>query len=375
MNGHFRMHDHLRDLGREIVAEESRENPCKRSRLWHLDDVRRVLESEEISNCQGFKCSRFGNVVRMESLALMKNLRFLWLENVQIIGPGKTRFPPKLKWLRLWDCYKLLKFLTLPKGLVQVNISGCSGLKKILFMSQMNEFKVLNVSYCERIKHLPGLGSLKSLTELEIWSCRELVELPTLPIGFVKARIVMCSRLKRISFNTSPMSQMNELKVLNVSYCESLTELPGLGFLKSLTELMLTDCGELAELPTLPKGLVQARIERCSRLNRISFNMSQMNELKVLDVYFCESLTELPGLGSLKSLTELDLHHCGNLSKLSELALLESLANLDLQGCKNVESLAGIEVLKSLKRLIVSGRFVSQINVRQWIQDSLYLWE
>eukprot|EP01018_Ginkgo_biloba_P036452 Gb_16271 [translate_table: standard] len=368
MHSHFTMHDHLRDLGREIVAEESRENPCKRSRLWHTDDVCQVLESEEISNSRGFKCSRLQNVVPMEFLALMENLQFLWLENVQLDGPGKTQFPPKLKWLRLWDCYKLRKFPTLPKGLVQANISGCSRLKKILFMSQMNEFKVLNVSYCERIKHLPGLGSLKSLTELKIWSCRELAKLPTLPIGLVKAHIVMCSRLKRISFN---MSQMNDLKVLNVSYCESLTEFPGLGSLKSLTELMLTDCGELAELPPLPAGLVQARIERCSRLKRIPFNISQLNKLKVLNVYHCESLTELPGLGSLKSLTVLDLHHCGNLSDLSGLALLESLTDLNLQRCKNVSSLAGMEALNFLKRLIVSGLSVSQINVQQWIIKGL----
>eukprot|EP01018_Ginkgo_biloba_P036444 Gb_28627 [translate_table: standard] len=209
---------------------------------------------------------------------------------------------------------------------------------------------------------------------------------------------------------------MNELKVLNVSYCESLTEFPGLGFLISLTELMLTDCEQLAELPTLPKGLVHARIERCSRLHRISFNMSQMNELKVLNVYYCESLmeflglgslnsvtelelslgclrlktisfdvsqmnelkvlnvyyyceslTELPGLGFVKSLTEMDLHHCGNLSELSGLELFESLTDLDFQGCHYVESLAGMEVLNFLKRLIVSGLCLSQINVQQWI--------
>eukprot|EP01018_Ginkgo_biloba_P036120 Gb_26523 [translate_table: standard] len=45
---HFTMHDHLRDLGREIVAEESREDPCKRSRLWHPHDVRRVLRKIEV---------------------------------------------------------------------------------------------------------------------------------------------------------------------------------------------------------------------------------------------------------------------------------------------------------------------------------------
>eukprot|EP01018_Ginkgo_biloba_P036247 Gb_26215 [translate_table: standard] len=55
LNDSFSMHDHLRDLGREIVAEESREDPCKRSRLWHPRDVRRVLrESKGLSGLQVF---------------------------------------------------------------------------------------------------------------------------------------------------------------------------------------------------------------------------------------------------------------------------------------------------------------------------------
>eukprot|EP01018_Ginkgo_biloba_P019379 Gb_11526 [translate_table: standard] len=45
---HFWMHDHLRGLGREIVAEESRGDPCKRSRLWHPDDVDGVLRECEV---------------------------------------------------------------------------------------------------------------------------------------------------------------------------------------------------------------------------------------------------------------------------------------------------------------------------------------
>eukprot|EP01018_Ginkgo_biloba_P036684 Gb_33801 [translate_table: standard] len=548
-DNHMTMHDHLRDLGREIVAEESRDDPYKRSRLWQPDHLCRVLgASEEVPNLRGFKWTNLRVTVPEKSLAQMKNLSFLWLENVQLAGQGEKHFPPNLKWLRLRHCSRLkrisfnmqhvneLKYLnvfycerlteleglgalksltelelvgcgelelpTLPRGLVKVRTESCSGLKKISFnmphmnelkylnvldcerltelqglgslksltelmlqgcrelaelstlsrglvkvgiescsglkrisfnLPHMNDLKVLNVFHCERLTELEGLGSLKSLTELMLMDCGELVELPTLPRGLVKARIESCSGLKRISFN---MPHMNELKFLNVFDCERLTELQGLGSLKSLTELMLQYCGELVELPTLPRGLVKARIESCSGLQRISFNMSHMNELKVLNVFDCERLTELQGLGSLKSLTELmlqdrrelaelptlprgllkaqiescsglkrisfnmshmnelkllnvfdcerltelqglgglksltvlDLSHCENISELSGLESLESLTDLNLKGCKNVKSLAGMEVLKSLKRLIVNERGVCEINVQQWIQ-------
>eukprot|EP01018_Ginkgo_biloba_P009069 Gb_33283 [translate_table: standard] len=351
MDLHFTMHDHLRDLGREIVADECRENPCKRSRLWHPDDVRRVLrESEENSNLRGFKCCNSGNVGPMESLALMKNLTFLWLDNVELVGQDKTQFPPKLKFLRLQNCCDLLEFPTLPERLVLANIRHLSKLRRISFnMSQMNELKVLEVYECGSLTELPGLGSLKSLTELQLENCRALAELPPLPRGLVKARIRWCSRLKTISFDAS---QMNELKVLDVYQCGSLTELPGLGSVKSLTELKLESCAELAELPPLSRGLMKTRIRGCSRLKTISFDVSQMNELKVLYVYECGSLTELPGLGSVKSLTELELEDCAELAELPPLP--RGLVKARIRGCSRLKTISfDVSQMNELKVLDV----------------------
>ncbi|KAI8571177.1 hypothetical protein RHMOL_Rhmol01G0098400 [Rhododendron molle] len=42
-HGHIVMHDMIRDMGREIIRQESFEDPRKRSRLWYLDDVLEVL--------------------------------------------------------------------------------------------------------------------------------------------------------------------------------------------------------------------------------------------------------------------------------------------------------------------------------------------
>eukprot|EP01018_Ginkgo_biloba_P036119 Gb_11158 [translate_table: standard] len=370
--GYFWMHDHLRDLGREIVEEESREDPCKRIRLWHSNDVRRVLSKhKEISNVRGFKCCGFENVVPMESLTPMKNTRLLWLKNVQIVGQNKTRFLPKLKCLRLWNRCDVLEFPTLLEGLLLENIRVLSKLQRISFnMSQMNELKVLRVSDWKSLTELPGLGSRESLTKLVLRSCRELAELPPLPRGLVEARIEGCSRLKTISFD---MSQMNELKVLHVSYCKSLTELPELGFLKSLTELELRNCPKLREMPPLPKGLIQTCIKWCSRLKTISFDMSQMNALKVLHVSYCESLTELPGLCSLESLTKLKLNSCCELAELPplprglvqarikwcsqlktilcDMSQMNELEVLHVSHCPNVTEIRGLGSLQSLIEL------------------------
>eukprot|EP01018_Ginkgo_biloba_P034569 Gb_34173 [translate_table: standard] len=44
----FMMHDHLRDLGRQIVAEERPELPGKCSRLHNPDDVNQAIKQKEL---------------------------------------------------------------------------------------------------------------------------------------------------------------------------------------------------------------------------------------------------------------------------------------------------------------------------------------
>ena len=47
--GYFMMHDLLQELGREIVRRESPQEAGKRSRLWHSEDVLRVLKENSVS--------------------------------------------------------------------------------------------------------------------------------------------------------------------------------------------------------------------------------------------------------------------------------------------------------------------------------------
>ena len=42
------MHDLVRDMGRNIVYEESRDEPGKRSRLWHYKDIDRVMKNNTV---------------------------------------------------------------------------------------------------------------------------------------------------------------------------------------------------------------------------------------------------------------------------------------------------------------------------------------
>ncbi|KAL3740389.1 hypothetical protein ACJRO7_021638 [Eucalyptus globulus] len=45
----LRMHDHLRDLGREIVCEENQREPWYRTRLWDYEEVQKVLKENKVT--------------------------------------------------------------------------------------------------------------------------------------------------------------------------------------------------------------------------------------------------------------------------------------------------------------------------------------
>ena len=47
-SGCVRMHDLIRDTGREIVRQESTVEPGRRSRLWFEEDIVHVLEENTV---------------------------------------------------------------------------------------------------------------------------------------------------------------------------------------------------------------------------------------------------------------------------------------------------------------------------------------
>lgn len=47
-NNKFRMHDQLRDMGRQIAYEENCKEPGKRSRLWSAEDILDVLNEHKV---------------------------------------------------------------------------------------------------------------------------------------------------------------------------------------------------------------------------------------------------------------------------------------------------------------------------------------
>ncbi|KAF8014121.1 hypothetical protein BT93_H0075 [Corymbia citriodora subsp. variegata] len=84
------MHDLLQEMGREIVRQESPENPGGRSRLWHHKDILRVFrENSGTNSVEGIKIDMLEpEEVFMGTKALkqMKRLRLILVRNIPISG-------------------------------------------------------------------------------------------------------------------------------------------------------------------------------------------------------------------------------------------------------------------------------------------------
>eukprot|EP01018_Ginkgo_biloba_P005499 Gb_37795 [translate_table: standard] len=133
----FVMHDHLRDLGRRIVKEESVEEPGKRSRLWHPDDVCRVIKHNQgTAKVRGLLYSArdhdlSSNVnFSTESLLVMTNLQFLSLEGICIKGK-REELPSTLKWLKFDGC--------------EFSFSASEWNMEHLFFLQLNKNRIVDV--------------------------------------------------------------------------------------------------------------------------------------------------------------------------------------------------------------------------------------
>eukprot|EP01018_Ginkgo_biloba_P010407 Gb_25096 [translate_table: standard] len=110
----FVMHDHVRDMGRAIVEEESPFELGKRSRLWKSEDALQVLQkglgTERVRGLRFIpeRIAKPGDLefvtLHPESLARMPNLQLLWLGAGTRLEGDIREISSNLRWLRWEAC-------------------------------------------------------------------------------------------------------------------------------------------------------------------------------------------------------------------------------------------------------------------------------
>ncbi|XP_028753472.1 TMV resistance protein N-like [Neltuma alba] len=111
----IRMHGMFQKMGREIVRQESPQEPGERSRLWSFDDICHVMTkntaTEKVEAIVLDMEDSESSTLRIEALSQMGNLRLLIFHNVNFVGTLNC-LPNKLRHIS-WHQYPLA---CLPSG-------------------------------------------------------------------------------------------------------------------------------------------------------------------------------------------------------------------------------------------------------------------
>uniref|UniRef100_A0A2N9IXH9 TIR domain-containing protein n=1 Tax=Fagus sylvatica TaxID=28930 RepID=A0A2N9IXH9_FAGSY len=226
----LRMHDMIRDMGREIVREKSPSDPGKRSRLWFHEDVLNVLNkhmdalkllSKELRWLCWHKCPLkfLPQNFHLENLVVLdmqhSNVKQVWKKMKVILN--------KLKVLNLSDSKYLTKspnFLYVPHLEILI-LEGCASLVEVHeSIGHLEKLVLLNLEGCKNMRNLPSsISNLKSLKILNLSGCLKLDELPE-ELGNMTALSELLADKTAIKKLPSSFGLLRNLKTVSLSGCK-----------------------------------------------------------------------------------------------------------------------------------------------------------
>ncbi|PWA62790.1 disease resistance protein (TIR-NBS-LRR class) [Artemisia annua] len=301
--GSLGMHDHVEEMGKNIVSRLHPDASYRHSRLWINGDIENYWQAKvnEATRCIKLSPLTLNLETVMRGLGNMKKLRVLYMCS----GPNwkdnqvSQRFPNALKYLS-WRDYP---FSSLHETFQADNLVGLDmsfstieNVRRGRTRKVLDKLRFLDLSYTPL--NTLNLEVTPNLEILYLEHCKELIEL-YIPDGSPK--------LQSLNLNNSKLKSLN------------------LGPTPNLEALTLVGCCDLEEL-CMPF--------RCTKLKSLSLNGSKLRNL---------SLGPTPNLKTLslvrcRDLEELLPFRC---TKLKSLSLHNSqLRNLDLGPTPDLETLS-----------------------------------
>ncbi|XP_059665515.1 disease resistance protein RPV1-like [Cornus florida] len=394
------MHDLLQEMGKEIVRQESPDDPGKRSRLWFYEDIYKVFRENTMTEIiKGIMLNLPDDHapeelhVDVDVFEKMKKLKLLKLSGVRSCGQ-LTYLSNELCYLD-WDYYptKFLPSNFHPKNLAELRLCH-NQIKEISSSIKfLEKLKYLDLSHSLYLYKSPDLSSLPYLEQLNLKGCKNLIEVHE-SIG-VHERLVCldlrdCKNLRSLT----KYMKLEKLESLNLSGCLKLEKFSEIqGRMDRLRELYLAKTA-IKDLPSsieLLEGLQDFVVDNCQKLKRVPSNIfSRMKDLKSLhmggtaieqlpsSIVQLYNLTylylpDLPKLSpkTLNSLVPFSLVRkrtpaSTNYLQLELLSALSTLRVLNLRNCNLSEESFPMNIgcLPGLKSLDLSGSNLSSIPTR-----------
>ncbi|KAJ7962591.1 Disease resistance protein (TIR-NBS-LRR class) [Quillaja saponaria] len=231
------IHDLIKEMGLEIVRQQSPIEPGKRSRLWCSKDVGHMLKNNtgtDAVECISLDMYKFKEVHLSDAaFARMPNLRFLKFYNSGPFSNGIYSSEVKISHgigsvsdkLRLfhWDGYpsRYMPVHFCPENLVELVMRGSHVDQLWDGVQYLPNLRTINLRYSKHLTGIPNLSRAPNLQYVNLSGCSKLKEFPVTStnldvLDLCKTAIVEVP---------SSVATLTKLSKLDLSYCESLTNL------------------------------------------------------------------------------------------------------------------------------------------------------
>ncbi|KAH9288589.1 hypothetical protein KI387_032706, partial [Taxus chinensis] len=364
---HIRMHDHLRDLGREIANQQSPYRFCLPGQIINVEkqaDVKRGIPNQQSPYRFCFPGRIMKRIGIRGIMATTVGLTSEVEEFPCCSSHGKLIVNTSGGFWRLTPSELGLKIFVV-RGPFFNEVMGKVSRELIwLRWIQIGQ------------RYLPSRLSLKKLRVLELYEERwedgnhleELWEANTdvsiFPFRNFKSnifRIVVCFRYLIDNVLQAPV-QLRELVIFK---CKKFKRFPkSLGSLKHLKKIVVSGGSDVRSLPEefcLLQSLEHLQL-RCGKLSSLPGHFGDLRNLRHLDLSGCSELSTLP-----ISFNKLTLLHYLNFSWCNKLTFNLESGNLDiLENMAKLEylNLSGCWKLKELPRHITNQASLRELNVR-----------
>ncbi|KAG7948113.1 hypothetical protein I3843_14G130700 [Carya illinoinensis] len=349
------MHDLLKEMGQQIVRHECPQEPGRRSRLFHHEDVFHVLKNNTGTDAiEGIVLQDLPHMKKIRSLnaeafSKMRKLRLLkisvppifsqiypspiieWLGNPLEYMPSD-----KLRYLHWFNCpSESWPSSFQPKNLIVLSMPGSRFKRLWKGLVVLHNLKLLDLSGSEDLIETPNLTGASNLEKIDLARCRSLCE--------VHPSIGVLKRLKHLSLNR----------------CKCLRRLPDKFCLESLEILDLSGCTGLVNTLDIQGDMTSLQILYFSEPTKKELPSSFMSfsGLRDLTLSGCKNISIFPSvICSLSSLESLHLDGWSRLQKFPDLSSLECLMHLKAYGTALTQIPSVNLIPKSIRSFSLEGR-------------------
>lgn len=325
------------DLSGALMLKEIQDDTFPENNDLKILDLSRTAVSclpsstHNLSNLELLNLSETLNLVELEddTFKNMACLRHLNLSKSLVEKLPSLKGLVNIRELKLQECSKLLELPSMNalKKLEVLDLSGCVSFEtfKDESFSHMANLQLLNLSET-KIGKLPDLSGLHNLSQLLLSNCTKLTKLPRLGSSQLK-ELNVCGAKSLKDWEAELPECMNQLEILNLS--ETQLRSPPLNNYTNLRELSLRGCelrmtlqlDNLSNLEVL--DLSRTRISSLQTITRLC----NLRQLLLTD---CSDLQEIPTLEPLVKLEALHLKGTQIKKFPCQMAKLTRLMHLDL---------------------------------------------